>query len=77
MPDICEEDIVYSSVCSYCKHWIPDFFKRICKAFPEGIPEEIWSGKNEHRKPYKGDHGIQFEAVDESVRKILDAKKLK
>ncbi len=32
-----------------------------CKAFPQGIPYEIWSGENEHKKPYTGDKGIQFE----------------
>jgi hypothetical protein len=23
---------------------------------------EIWTGENDHRKPYPGDHGIRFEA---------------
>lgn len=33
----------------------------ICKAFPDGIPKEIFYGGVSHKKPYKGDHGIQFE----------------
>ena len=31
-----------------------------CPAFPEGIPEEIWTDKVSHKKPYTGDHEIQF-----------------
>ena len=35
--------------------------RNYCEAFPDGIPNEIADGKNKHLKPYKGDHGIQFE----------------
>jgi len=33
---------------------------RICDAFPEGIPSEIWNGVFKHDKPYPGDRDIQF-----------------
>jgi hypothetical protein len=48
--------------CVSCKHFVPDF---TCKAFPEGIPEEIYSGEFDHAKPYKkddvDDNGTQWE----------------
>lgn len=32
-----------------------------CDAFPDGIPEEIAYGDNDHTEPYPGDGGIQYE----------------
>lgn len=55
--------IQYSPVCAICANLdIPAAIKgkRKCKAFAE-IPDEIWDGKNDHKKPYPGDHGIRFE----------------
>ena len=62
-------DYLFSSVCSYCKHFDLDKSdyesgKNVCEAFPDGIPDKIWLGQNNHKKPYKGDHGIQFEPVE-------------
>ena len=33
---------------------------RICAAFPEGIPSEIWQSVDNHRFPVVGDHGLQY-----------------
>ena len=44
--------------------------KSNCKAFPEGgsgIPEEIFSGKHDHRKEFKGDNGIRYEPVSKEL----------
>jgi hypothetical protein len=60
--DDSELDIpVFSSICCWCVHYLPEIRDRICKAFPDGIPMEIWMGENDHKQPYKGDHGIMFE----------------
>jgi len=45
-------------VCVICKHQQPG---SICKAFPDGIPDEILMMENDHSQPIEGDHGIQFE----------------
>jgi excisionase family DNA binding protein len=31
-----------------------------CAAFPDRIPDRIWSGKVRHDKPFPGDQGIRF-----------------
>jgi len=56
------DEVIYSPTCAGCKHFnYIDPRARVCDAFPDGIPEVIWIGKNDHRKPYPGDHGILFE----------------
>jgi hypothetical protein len=53
---------ILSRICIDCKHFKPPTTsKRTCDVFPEGIPVEIWEGRNNHKEPYEGDHGIQFE----------------
>lgn len=46
--------------CGSCLHLKFDE-PRVCDAFPEGIPDEILGGKNDHREPYPGDNSIQYE----------------
>jgi len=45
---------IVSRVCTFCEYLDTSKGKRICKAFPKGIPMEIWLGKNKHLKPIKG-----------------------
>jgi len=49
----------YSPVCSFCNHQRADHYT--CDAFPDGIPEEIWVGRVDHKSPYPGDNGIMFD----------------
>lgn len=61
------DEIQYSPTCVGCKH-IKNFgIDHSCKAFRR-IPDEIWEGRNKHRKPYPGDHGIRFEPVGEGSK---------
>lgn len=50
----------YSPTCFWCTH-LTSQDDRMCKAFPGGIPLELWNGDNDHTKPHKGDNGIMFE----------------
>ena len=61
----------FSDICTSCKNYNKNSTNAendiigTCKAFPKEIPEEIWTGENNHTKSYKGDNGIQFEPTKE------------
>ncbi len=60
-----DESITFVSSCPKCIHKNND---TTCKAFPRGIPDLILNGDNNHRKPYPGDNGIQFEPIESNDR---------
>ena len=48
----------FSRQCNLCKHLVnPLPTKRICQAFPQGIPKKIWNNEIKHDKPIKGQNG--------------------
>jgi excisionase family DNA binding protein len=46
--------------CVQCKHFLGTETGR-CSAFPDRIPEPIWSGKVQHTEAFPGDRGIRFQ----------------
>ena len=51
---------LFRAVCLGCKHKHRTV-RPVCAAFPDGIPEEIWQGRNPHAEAFPGDHGIRYE----------------
>jgi len=60
--------------CIFCIHHLGDYK---CKAFLDGIPQELLTGERSHNRPYPGDHGFRFTPnekwlkLEESYRKRL------
>ena len=54
--------IVKETVCFKCKNLI--YYPK-CWAFLKEIPSKIRLGEHDHKNPYKGDNGIQFEPIEE------------
>jgi hypothetical protein len=51
---------VLMPICMECARRKKDEYGFKCEAYPGGIPFAIIESSVDHRKPYKGDHGLQF-----------------
>jgi hypothetical protein len=61
------------SQCGFCRHLLratPDGLP--CVAFPDGVPDELYYNKRDHRKPYPGDHGVRWEAASEEHGRLWE-----
>lgn len=57
--------------CTFCTRWQSPFDtgtadqenpRQVCDAFPAGIPDQIWWGRADHRRPFADDNGLQWES---------------
>lgn len=54
------------TICLACARLREDDDGRpVCRAFPAGIPVDIWRGGFDHREPYRGDGGVRFKLASE------------
>ena len=56
-------------ICLGCRHYdrtAPGPGIR-CAAFPDGVPDEIFSSEADHREPFDGDRGIRFDPIDDEA----------
>lgn len=53
-----------NGICNKCEHniMVKTSYPK-CKAYPDGIPEEILDGRVNHKKTYIGDNGIIFKKI--------------
>jgi hypothetical protein len=59
----------YSPVCTFCKNFIISVDERKCKAFPKGIPMDIWVGKFDHIKKHPDqDNDIVFKPREQESK---------
>jgi len=58
--------MVVDSQCAHCKHLRrPVEAGWPCTAFPQGVPEDVFYNRHDHRQPYPGDSGIRWEPATE------------
>ena len=57
------------NICLNCRRYKPERFAlpKRCQAFPDGIPDAIYFGDANHRKPYEGDGGLLYDPIDKEI----------
>jgi hypothetical protein len=70
--------LIKPNQCENCTHYkMSDGYRVSCRAYPEGIPIELFIGAVSHDLPYPGDSGYRYQYPDiETVRdRIYDYQK--
>lgn len=55
--------------CEICVNRYNNLKGAKCEAYPDGIPDALYSMAHFHTKPFKGDNGIKFELDENSSYK--------
>ena len=64
-----------SDQCMSCEHFMgPTEGGLMCLAYIFGITDEILTGKVDHRQPYEGDHGVQWQEAANWQQYLKDAE---
>ena len=61
---------VPAPMCMYCRHYIDEWR---CNAYPGHIPHNILDSEHDHRVPFPGDNGIQFEPVSTEGEEYVES----
>lgn len=61
----CKNNIIYENSCLKCANYLG---RLSCMAYPavHAIPKPIWKGEEDHKAPFEGDNGIQFEPREDN-----------
>jgi len=60
--------MIAAPICVTCRYLDRGNKKKpVCSAFPGGIPVAIITMQHDHREPYPGDQGIQFEPLSKDA----------
>lgn len=58
-------EIFFSPACGSCLWYEQVLEEHCCRAFPDGIPPDIWRGARSHRNPIEGDNGFYYVFIDD------------
>lgn len=66
--------MVQFSQCIDCANYLGKNEKgfHFCRAFPTGIPADVFWNEISHKEEVKGDNGIRFEPLDEFQQKSAE-----
>lgn len=57
--------VLFSPRCGGCLWYEQVDAEHCCRAYPDGIPPDIWQGKRSHDEPIEGDNGFYYVFKDD------------